>query len=217
MSTAKIKSRTLKMAEMSMLTAIILILGLIPPGYIQIGVMKLTLLQIPVAVGAIMIGPLAGLFLGGVFGLTSFIQCLGMDAFGVAMLALNPFYTVVLCMVPRLLMGWLTGMVFYGLKRYERFRIISGGVTCLSGAVFNTVFFMSALMLLFGRGTVIDVLTPLYDGHVPSGLLNAENIIIFCAVFIGVNAVIEAIVCTVLGSAIAPALMKAHKRLNDES
>ena len=38
--------------------------------------LEITLIVIPVAVGAVTLGPAAGAILGGVFGITSFIQCL---------------------------------------------------------------------------------------------------------------------------------------------
>ena len=35
-----------------------------------------------------------------------------MSPFGVALMAINPFYTFILTMVPRILMGWLSGLIF---------------------------------------------------------------------------------------------------------
>ena len=48
-------------------------------------------MAIPVAVGAIVLGPISGAFLGLVFGLTSFSQCFGADTFGTTLLELMRF------------------------------------------------------------------------------------------------------------------------------
>ena len=68
------------MVQMAILIAIMIILAFTPLGYLKFGLIEITLMVIPVAVGAIVLGPLCGAILGGVFGLTSFIQCFGFSA-----------------------------------------------------------------------------------------------------------------------------------------
>ena len=60
------------MVQIAMLTAIILILAFTPLGYIRTGGLEITLIVIPVAVGAVILGPVGGMILGAVFGITSF-------------------------------------------------------------------------------------------------------------------------------------------------
>ena len=76
------KNKTRKLTQMALLTAIILLMAFTPLGYLRTGVVEITFIMIPVVVGAILMGPGAGAILGGVFGLTSFIQCFGMSALG---------------------------------------------------------------------------------------------------------------------------------------
>lgn len=84
------KLNTTYMVEMALLIAIILIMAFTPIGYIKTFGLEITLIVVPVAVGAVVLGPTAGAILGGVFGLTSFIQCFGMSAFGAMLLSINP-------------------------------------------------------------------------------------------------------------------------------
>ena len=82
--------RLKKFVLASVLAAVILLMWLVPfIGYIKVGVIEITLLMIPVAVGAITLGPSYGAVLGGVFGLTSVLMAfLGVpspSAFGTAL------------------------------------------------------------------------------------------------------------------------------------
>ena len=103
-------SKVQKMVLMAVLVALTLVMAFTPLGYLKIGALSISFLCIPIAIGAIVLGPSAGLTLGIIFGLTSYFQCFGADAFGTAMMTLNWFYTFVICVVSRALMGWLTGL-----------------------------------------------------------------------------------------------------------
>ena len=106
------KADTVYMVEMALLIAVILIMAFTPIGYIRTLGLEITLIVVPVAVGAVTLGPAAGAALGAVFGITSFIQCFGMSPFGAALLGINPIYTLIVCVLPRTLMGWLTGLLY---------------------------------------------------------------------------------------------------------
>ena len=108
------KADTVYMVEMALLIAVILIMAFTPIGYIRTLGLEITLIVVPVAVGAVTLGPAAGAALGAVFGITSFIQCFGMSPFGAALLGINPIYTLIVCVLPRTLMGWLTGLLYQG-------------------------------------------------------------------------------------------------------
>ena len=161
------KFSTKYLVEMALLVAIILIMAFTPIGYIRTAGLEITLIVVPVAVGAVTLGPAAGAILGGVFGVTSFIQCFGMSPFGAALLGINGFLTFLVCVPTRILMGWLTGLIYKGLRKTK----------------------------------------------LPSGVsaLGAKNALLFILAFVGVNGLVEAIVCFVVGTAISAALKKALK------
>lgn len=99
-------------------------------------------------------------------------------------------------MVPRVLMGYLSGVIFQLLHRGGKTKILSFAVSSLSGAVLNTVFFVTMLMLLFGSS---DYMMSMRGGM---GLLS------FLAAFVGINGLVEAIVAFILGTAISKALVQ---------
>lgn len=196
------KFSTKQFVEMALLTAIILLLAFTPLGYIRTFGLEITLIVVPVTVGAVTLGPAAGAVLGAVFGITSFIQCFGMSPFGAVLLSINPAATFIVCVVSRILMGWLTGMIYQGLKNIQQIKKAALMITNLIGPLLNTFFFMSTLLLFF------------YHTEYISGLaksMGASNVFAFVAAFVGVNGVIEAAACFILGSAISRALQAALK------
>ena len=60
------------LVELAVLIAIELLLEVTGLGYLKTGPLDFTIMQVPVIIGAIVLGPLAGAILGTVFGLTSF-------------------------------------------------------------------------------------------------------------------------------------------------
>lgn len=189
-----------RMVRLAVLTAIILLMAFTPIGYLKYGPLSITFLQIPVVVGAIVLGPAAGAFLGGVFGATSLAQCFGLDAFGTMLFGLNPFGTIFLTLVPRILMGFLSGLIFKGLFAVDKTKVISYAVSTLSGALLNTLFFMSAFVYFF------------YDTVTAWAADAGQALFPYLVAFVGVNGVIEAMVCFAVGAAIAKTLDVLLKR-----
>lgn len=199
----RLTDKTRRLVYMAILIAIILVMALTPLGYLKTAGLEITFIQVPVIVGAILMGPTAGAILGGVFGLTSFIQCFGLSAFGAALLEINAVYTFILCFFSRVLMGWLTGLIFRALQKVDRTKFVSYAVTSLAAPILNTVFFVGGMILLFGSSSYIQ------------GLMaeaGAANLLSFAVAFVALNGVIEAAACFLLGTAISKALASALKR-----
>ena len=201
----KSKFSTKYLVEMALLVAIILLMAFTPIGYIKTAGLEITLIVIPVAVGAVTLGPAAGAILGGVFGITSFIQCFGMSAFGTLLLGVNPVFTFLVCVPTRILDGWLTGLIYAGLKKTK---IPSAGSVTLASLccpLLNTTFFMGTLHN--------EILLPPNAPQEYAGTMREQfgmtKVIPFIAAFVGVNGVVEAIVCFVIGTAVSMALKKA--------
>ena len=70
------KANTRRLTQLALLLALVLIMSYTPLGYLPVGPLTLSLLTIPVAIGAMLLGPAAGAVLGGAFGLTSFFNAL---------------------------------------------------------------------------------------------------------------------------------------------
>ena len=186
-----ISAKTSRMAQLAILTAIILLMGFTPIGFLHVGAVEITFIMIPVIIGAIVMGPGAGAFLGGMFGLVSFIQCFGMSAFGGALLGIQPVFTFLICMIPRILMGWLCGLIFRGLIRVDRTK---------SKSVAYCVTSLCGVLLFFGQTDYI------------MGLRGGMNLLAFIVAFVGLNGLVEAIVCFIVAAAISKALDVIMKR-----
>ena len=196
------KFSTKYLVEMALLVAIILIMAFTPIGYIRTAGLEITLIVVPVAVGAVTLGPAAGAILGGVFGVTSFIQCFGMSPFGAALLGINGFLTFLVCVPTRILMGWLTGLIYKGLRKTKLPSGASVTISNLCCPLLNTTFFMGMLVIGFYNTEYIQSFV---------SALGAKNALLFILAFVGVNGLVEAIVCFVVGTAISAALKKALK------
>lgn len=197
---SNVSSKTTKLVQLGVLVAIMAIFAITPIGYLKIGAVEISFMMIPVVIGAIAIGPAAGAILGGVFGITSFIQALGTSAFGMFLIQLDPLFTFVECMIPRILAGWLSGLIFIAVGKIDKTKIISFITASLSGAVLNTVFFMLGILIMFWNNT--GFIDQMAEWGLPT-----ESFGIFMAAFVGVNGVVEAIVCFVVGAALAKVLV----------
>ena len=120
------KNNAKDLVILSLFTAIIALMTFTPLGYIP-WVVKITLIQIPVIVGSVLLGPAKGAFLGFVFGLTSLINNTinpGLTSFlFVPWYSLSPavktsWLSLVICFVPRI----LTGVVPYYIQKFLKKR-----------------------------------------------------------------------------------------------
>lgn len=192
------------LTTLSVLVAIEIIFAFTPLGYLKVGVIELTFMTLPVIVGAAALGPAAGAVLGAVFGITSFAQCFGMSAFGAALLAINPAFTFIVCLVPRVLTGWLGGLVFKAVAKFDKTKLLSYLASSVATPLLNTVLFTGTLMLLFRtNGEFIAKMT---EWAIPVDAIGA-----FVVAFVGMNGLIEAGVCAVVGTIITKALSKIFK------
>ena len=197
------QTKTVKMAQTAILAAIILVMSFTPLGYLRTAGLEVSLITIPVAIGAMVVGPEAGAFLGLLFGATSFYQCFGMSPFGAALLGINPFLTFLVCVPTRMLMGWLTGWIFKAVYKLDRSKTASYFIGGLLAAVLNTVFFMGMLMLCFWESAYIQEL---------NAAMGNLSIMAFLVAFVGVNGLLEAPASCILGGIISKALDKIIKR-----
>ena len=198
----KKKFNTKKMVELAIWIAVITLMAFTPLGYLKLFFVDIALIVIPVAVGAITLGPTAGAVLGFVFGLTSFILSFS-SALGAMMLDINPLFRLITCIVPRVLCGWTTGIIYMGLKKSEKLSKISVPAANLACPLLNTVFFMTAFMLFYYKTPTIQNMAI---------TLEAYNPFAFVVTFVGVNALIEAVACFIIGTAITKAVQVAFKQ-----
>ncbi|MDY6339076.1 MAG: ECF transporter S component [Saccharofermentans sp.] len=197
MAKQKLNNKTI--AVLGILIGLIVLMAFTPVGYLRVGAVSISFLMIPVAIGALAKGPWAGALLGTVFGITSFVQCFGMDLFGTYLASKNVVFTFIMCVICRALAGFLAGLVFKGISKLTKNSFVRSSLTGLSAAIFNTVLFVGALILLFGKATVSEA----------TGIDPSLGIIALFATIVGINAVLEAIAAFILTGGIGVALFKA--------
>ncbi|MBO4336894.1 MAG: ECF transporter S component [Lachnospiraceae bacterium] len=188
--------KTLYMVQLALMVAITLLMALTPLGYIKTPVLSVTLLTVPVAVGAILLGPVAGAMCGLAFGMTSFVN--GLMGTGsvlvTGLIQINPLFTFIVTVVARILVGLFTGLIFKGLYKGEKTRPVSYYVASLCCPLLNTVLFMGFLMLFFYNTPVIQASAEKFGTTNPFSLVIA---------MVGVQGAIEAVTCFVIASAVS--------------
>lgn len=153
------KRDTRWMAAVAMFAAVIVVLANTPLGMIPLVVTKATTVHIPVILGAILLGPLAGGILGGVFGICSVISNTMTPA--LTSFAFSPFLSTT--GVPGALKAlWvsvgcriLIGVVAGWLWKFLRKRNVNGWASLplvgFVGSMVNTVLVMGSIYVLFAQ------------------------------------------------------------------
>lgn len=193
------KAKTLFLVQNAVLASIVVLMAFTPIGYLKLGAVEMTFIMIPVAVGSITLGEKSGAFLGLVFGVSSFIQCFGMSPFGAALLQINPILTFIMCLVPRVLMGYLCGVLYKLLAKFNKGLAVV--IASFSAPVINTILFVASLILLFGK---TDFIMGMRAG--------SSNLMAFLVVFVGFNGVMEIVTTTLIAPPVALAVEKAVKK-----
>ena len=91
----KTKLTTSQLTVLGLMAAVLLLMAYTPLGYLNIGPLAITFNVIPVAISAIVLGPAGGAAAGAIFGLTSFLQCIGVggtSAMGAMLFGINPVF-----------------------------------------------------------------------------------------------------------------------------
>lgn len=193
-----------QITRMAILVAIIFLLAFTPLGYLVIGPIAATTIQMPVIIGAAMMGPVSGAVLGGFFGLSALVKVLtmpGADPFATLALAHAPLAYLTVCMGARILMGWLSGLLAAGLKKVPVLdggrSVIRYGAAGFVGSALNTVLYLGLLWALCA-----EVISSYYGVD----LSGVGSLVMGTAWAAGVP---EAVVSCVVVAAVCKALEKA--------
>ena len=196
------------MVGTALMAAIVVLLANTPLGMIPLPIIKATTTHIPVIVGAILLGPLAGTILGAVFGICSMISNTMTPA--LLSFAFSPFlatsgtgavkalWVAVGC---RAMIGLVSGWLWIGLKKLERSDYIALPVVGFIGSMTNTVFVM---------GSIYFLLRPEYAKAMGVGIEAVFGLVM--GVITG-SSVLEAVVALVLVTALGKILLKLQPML----
>lgn len=200
--------RTLGMVQAALFATLILILAFTPfLGYIPLGFTRATIVHIPVIIGSILLGPVKGAILGGIFGLTSLINNTMNPT--VTSFVFTPFYSLgeaqggvgslVICFVPRILVGVVPYYVYRilgrTLNKSKKGQTVALGIAGFAGSMTNTLLVMNLIYLLFGKS---------YAAVQEVAVKSLYSVIL---VVIGTNGVPEAIVAALIVALVTRALL----------
>lgn len=191
----------------ALFSAIIIIMAFTPLGYIPLGIINATIIQIPVIIGSLFCGPKQGAFLGFLFGFTSFLKNTIMPAtlsafvfspvlagsmFGIK----GVFFSTFICFVPRILVGVLPYFIYKGMKRFSKWKVVNFTVAGVLGAFANTLLVMGSIYLLYK------------DAYAAAQGIDPATVLAVIGGIIGFNGVIEAVLSGVIVSAVGIVLNK---------
>ena len=130
-----------KLTYLAMLTAIVVVLQFLG-SFIKLGMFSVSLVLVPIVVGAAICGPLAGLWLGFVFGI---IVLVSGDA--AAFFAVNEIGTVVTVIVKGSMAGLVSGLVYKLFEKKNKYvAVFSSAVVC---PIVNTGIFLLGCLVFF--------------------------------------------------------------------
>ena len=186
---------TRTLTRVALLVAIELVMKAVGLGSVPMGPLYMSFLTLPIAVGAITMGPAVGAILGGVFGAVSFYDAItGASAMTGALFQVSPLNTFILCVGMRVLMGLCVGLIFSGLKRFDKPGTWS--------YILSTLFFMGYIVLAFYGCDYVQNLV---------SVKGAANPFMFVVLLVGVQGVAEFLVSGILGGIVARAVAKYLK------
>ena len=134
-------SKTKILVGVGLFTAIVVVLQLLG-AFIRLGLFSISLVLVPIVVGAAVYGWKCGAWLGFAFGLTVLLSG---DA--AAFLAINELATIFVVLAKGMCSGLAAGLVYHAIKRLNKyFAVIAAAIVC---PVVNTGIFLLGCQLFF--------------------------------------------------------------------
>ena len=158
MNKKKEKKGTRWMVSVALMAAIIVVLANTPLGMIQLPIIKATTVHIPVIIGAILFGPMAGAILGGVFGICSLIS--NTMAPTLLSFAFSPFLAgnlvgavkaIWISVGCRVLIGVAAGWLWILFRKIKMNTYLGLAITGFAGSMVNTVMVMGSIYFLLAQ------------------------------------------------------------------
>lgn len=197
-------TNTKTLTRVALLVAIELVMKLVGLGSVPMGPLYMSFLTLPIAVGAICLGPVAGLILGSVFGGFSLYDAItGAGGMTAAFFAVSPVHTVILTVGMRMLMGLCCALLYRLVRQADKKGLFSYFVGAISAPLLNTLFFMGYIVLVFYNTSAVQDIV---------AAKGAANPLMFVVLLVGTQGLVEAAVCGILGGIVSKAVDAFLKR-----
>lgn len=143
------KQNIKRTAELAILTAIVIAFQFLG-AFIHIGPTSISLVLIPIVIGAVLTGPKGGAFLGFVFGaMTYFAGVFGADGFTQVLFSAQPVATAVICFGKGICAGLCAGLIYRALAKKNVFAA-SIAAAAVAPIVNTGLFILGGLLLVNG-------------------------------------------------------------------
>lgn len=200
------KKDTRWMTSVALMMAIVILLANTPLGMIPLPVVKATTVHIPVIIGAIFLGPLAGAILGGAFGVCSIIS--NTVAPSLLSFAFSPFLSmsgipgalkaIWISVGCRIMIGVVAGWLWLLLKKIRVNKWLALPVVGFIGSMTNTVMVMGSIYVLLAgeyaqvKEAAVDmvfglIMATVAGSGVPEAIVAAILVSVIGSVLLGIN------------------------------
>lgn len=152
----KKKKDTRWLTSVALMAAVVILLANTPLGMIQLPIIKATTVHIPVIIGAVLLGPLAGAILGGTFGICSLIS--NTMAPTLLSFAFSPFLSMTgiigavkalwISVGCRIMLGIFAGWFWIVLKKCKMSPLAALPLTGFICSMFHTILVMGSIYFL---------------------------------------------------------------------
>lgn len=206
----KIKEFTLTAIFLS----IILLFAFTPIGFIHLGVIKATLIHIPIIIASIILGPRIGALLGLVFGFTSIAvntisPSLLSFAFSPAIPVIGTsqgsFWALFIALVPRVIIGFIPYFIFKAFRK-----AMEKKASVQKPALFITGLLSTFIHTFLVMGSITFIFQDAYAEAINAASTSAIYTAVL-TVFL-TNGLVEALLAGLVTMAVAPALLKITRK-----
>lgn len=152
----KRKQRILNITLDAMFLAIIILMAYTPIGFLPLGMISVTIIHIPVLLGACLFGKKKGALYGLFFGLVSMFKALQSPVS-----ILDPYFqNPIVSVLPRVLFGFIAGLLFDLVRKFVKNQGLKQGLFFLSGGIatlLHSVMVLSILGFVYSKQLNIDL------------------------------------------------------------
>ena len=137
-------SKTRRLVLIGALGGISIFLGISGLGLIRLPIFSLTIMHVPVIIGALLEGPIVGIAVGLIFGLFSMYQNItapGLTSF--------IFWNPIVALIPRMLIGIVAYYSFKLLKSKIKSTGVCAGIAAILGTLTNTIGVLGLTYILY--------------------------------------------------------------------
>ena len=161
----KTRKKILVMVQFAIMLGITAIVCFTPLGSIPIGPVVATIAMVPVIITALLMGTLAGSLMGFFAGLFSFIVWTFTPPNPMIAFLFTPFYSlgeisggfasILICFVPRILIGTVTGLIFKAFNKFasknKASETVLYAICGIAGSLANTVLVLAGWYIFFSK------------------------------------------------------------------